>query len=170
MWVKSKIKAAFGATAVLTAFSVMPVDRSQAATTTATFAVQATITATCTINSASTLDFGTLGNLTANTDQTSTIQVQCTSTTPYNIGLNAGNGTGATVAVRKLTSGANTLNYTLYSDAGRTTVWGNTVATDTVAGTGNGAAQSFSVFGRIPTQTTPAPGSYADIITVTVTY
>jgi spore coat protein U-like protein len=31
-------------------------------------------------------------------------------------------------------------------------------------------AQSFSVFGRIPTQTTPAPGSYADIITVTVTY
>jgi spore coat protein U-like protein len=141
-----------------------------AATATTTMAVQVTITATCTINSASTLNFGTQGVLSANVDQTSTIQVTCTNTTPYNIGLNAGAGTGATVATRKLTSGANTVNYTLYSNSGRTTVWGNTVSTDTVAGTGNGAAQSYTVYGRIPAQTTPAPGSYTDTITVTVTY
>jgi spore coat protein U-like protein len=132
--------------------------------------VQVSITATCLINSASALNFGTQGVLAANVDQTSTIQVTCTNTTPYNIGLNAGTGTGATVAVRKLTSGANTVNYTLYSNSGRTTVWGNTVGTDTVAATGNGAAQNYTVYGRIPAQTTPAPGSYADTITVTVTY
>jgi len=103
-------------------------------------------------------------------DQTSTLQVTCTNTTPYNIGLDAGTGSGATVASRKLTSGGATVNYTLYSDTGRTTVWGTTIATDTVAGTGNGAAQSYTVYGRIPTQTTPAPGNYADTITVTVTY
>jgi spore coat protein U-like protein len=141
-----------------------------AATATSTFQVQVAITATCTINSATTLNFGTQGVLSANVDQTSTIQVQCTNTTPYNIGLDAGTGSGATVAVRKLTSGGNTVNYTLYSDTGRTTVWGNTVSTDTVAGTGNGSAQSYTVYGRIPTQTTPAPGNYADTITVTVTY
>jgi len=141
-----------------------------AATSTTTMTVQMTITATCTVNSAATLNFGTVGVLASNTDQTSTIQVTCTNTTPYNIGLDVGTGSGATVAVRKLTSGGATVNYSLYSDTGRATVWGNTVSTDTVAGTGNGSAQSFTVYGRIPAQTTPAPGTYTDTITVTVTY
>ena len=141
-----------------------------AATSTTTMTVQMTITATCTVNSAATLNFGTVGVLASNTDQTSTIQVTCTNTTPYNIGLDAGTGSGATVATRKLTSGGATVNYTLYSDSGRTTVWGNTVGTDTLAGTGNGTGQNYTVYGRIPTQSTPAPGNYADTITVTVTY
>jgi spore coat protein U-like protein len=146
------------------------VSAADAATTTSTFTVQATIAATCVINSASTLDFGTTGVLTANVDNTSTIVVQCTNTTPYNIGLDAGTGSGATVATRKLTSGGATINYTLYSNAGRTTVWGTTIATDTVAATGNGSGQSYTVYGRIPPQSTPAPGVYTDTITVTVTY
>jgi spore coat protein U-like protein len=141
-----------------------------AATSTATFTVQVTIVATCTINSASTLNFGSQGIFTANVDQTSTIQIQCTNTTPYTIGLDAGVGTGATVAVRKMTSGGATVNYTLYSDSGRTTVWGTTIGTNTVAATGSGAAQSYTVYGRIPAQTTPAPGTYNDTVTVTVTY
>ena len=140
------------------------------ATTTTTFTVQITITASCIINSASTLNFGSQGVLAANVDQTSTIQVQCTNTTPYNIGLNVGTGAGATVAVRKMTNAGTTINYSLYSDAGRTTVWGNTIATDTVPATGNGAAQSYTVYGRVPPQTTPAPAVYTDTITVTVTY
>ena len=141
-----------------------------AATTTTTFTVQLTITASCTINSASTLNFGSQGVLAANVDQTSTIQVQCTNTTPYNIGLDAGTAAGATVTTRKMTSGGATVNYSLYSNSGRTTNWGNTVGTDTVSATGNGAAQSYTVYGRVPAQTTPAPGTYTDTITVTVTY
>jgi len=47
---------------------------------------------------------------------------------------------------------------------------GNTVSTDTVAATGNGASQSYTVYGRVPAQTTPAPGTYTDTVTVTVTY
>lgn len=140
------------------------------ATTTSTFQVQMTIQASCTIVSTATLNFGTQGVLIANVDQTSTLQVQCTNTTPYNIGLDAGTGSGATVAVRKMTNGATTINYSLYSDAGRTTVWGNTIGTNTVAATGNGASQSYTVYGRVPPQTTPAPATYTDTITVTVTY
>jgi spore coat protein U domain-containing protein, fimbrial subunit CupE1/2/3/6 len=139
-------------------------------TTTTTFQTQITIQATCTIISASTLDFGTQGVLSANVDQTSTLQVQCTNTTPYNIGLDAGTGSGATVTTRKMTNGGATINYSLYTNSGRTTVWGNTVGTDTVAATGNGASQSYTIFGRVPPQTTPAPGTYTDTITVTVTY
>ena len=141
-----------------------------AATTTTTFGVQITITASCTIVSASTLNFGSQGVLTANVDQTSTIAVQCTNTTPYNIGLNAGTATGATVTTRKMTNGAATVSYALYSNAGMTTNWGNTVGTDTVASTGIGACQNFTVFGRVPAQTTPAPNTYTDTITVTVTF
>ena len=158
------------ALALAGAYFLVLTETSYAATATTTLAVQVTITASCTINSASALNFGTQGILSANVDQTSTIQVTCTNSTPYNIGLNAGTGTGATVATRKLTSGGATVNYTLYSDSGRSTVWGNTVSTDTAAGTGNGGAQSYTVYGRIPTQTTPAPGTYTDTITVTVTY
>ena len=62
----------------------------QAATTTSTFTVQMTVTSSCVINSASTLNFGNQGVLVANVDNTSTLQVQCTNTTPYNIGLDAG--------------------------------------------------------------------------------
>jgi spore coat protein U-like protein len=39
-----------------------------------------------------------------------------------------------------------------------------------VSGTGNGAGQTITIFGRVPAQTTPAPGTYTDTVTVTVTY
>src|SRR5438105_11104308 len=129
-----------------------------ASTTTTTFTSQITLAATCVINSASTLNFGNQGILAANVDQTSTVQVVCTNTTPYNIGLDAGAGSGATVAARKLTGGGATVTYTLYSDSARTTVWGNTAGADAVAATGNGSAQSYTIYGRMPSQASPAPG------------
>jgi spore coat protein U-like protein len=142
-----------------------------AGTATSTFGVDVTIVAQCLINSASTLSFGgSQGVLSGNVDQTSTIVVQCTDTTTYDIGLDEGTGTGASVATRKLTGSGGTINYRLYSNAGRTTVWGKTVSTDTVSGTGTGAAQTYTVYGRIPAQTTPAPATYSDTITITVTY
>ena len=161
----------FGLLGILaTVCLLQSVEAPLAATATSSFTVSVTISATCTINSASALNFGNQGILSTNVDQTSTIQVTCTNSTPYNIGLDAGTGTGATVAVRKLTSGGATVNYSLYSDSGRTTVWGNTIGSNTVAATGNGTGQNYTVYGRIPTQTTPAPGTYTDTITVTVTY
>jgi spore coat protein U domain-containing protein, fimbrial subunit CupE1/2/3/6 len=169
---RSNATARRGYKAALAACFLIPwAGASHAGTATTTFGVSAQIVATCTINSASTLNFGnSIGVLSANVPGTSTIQVTCTNSTAYSIGLDAGTGSGATVAVRKLTSGGATVNYSLYSDSGHNTVWGNTPPTDTVAGTGNGTAQSFTVYGQIPPQTTPAPGTYTDTITVTVTY
>ena len=141
-----------------------------AATATGSFSVTMTITAECKVQSTNTLAFGSDGVLDANVDATATMGVQCTNTTPYNVGLNAGTASGATVTTRQMTNGAAAVNYALYSDSGRTTNWGNTVSTDTVAGTGNGAVQTLTVYGRVPAQTTPAPQAYSDTITVTVTY
>ena len=143
----------------------------RAATATSTFNVTLTIQSTCIVASATDLAFGTQGVISANLDAQSTISVQCTNTTPYNIGLNVGNGAGATVAARKMTGPASaTVTYSAYRDAARTLVWGQTIGTDTVAATGNGSAQPVTVFGRVPPQTTPAAGAYSDILTVTVTY
>jgi spore coat protein U-like protein len=165
---ESRIMRKFASLAV--GLCVLLGSQARAATTTSTFTVQMTITASCIINTASNLNFGTSGVIAANIDQTSTLQVQCTNTTPYNIGLDVGTGSGATVASRKMTNGANTIAYSLYSDAGRTSLWGPTIGTNTVAGTGNGASQSYTVYGRVPPQTTPAAALYTDTITVTVTY
>jgi spore coat protein U-like protein len=145
---------------------------SPAAAASATNTFQATITlqANCQVASTNTLNFGTQGLLAANTDASATFQVQCTNSTPYNIGLNAGTTAGGTVATRLMTSGSATVGYQMYSNAARTTNWGNTVGTDTVGGTGNGSAQTLTVYGRVPVQATPAPATYNDTVTVTVTY
>jgi spore coat protein U-like protein len=143
---------------------------SHAATATSTFSVQMTVTSSCVINSTATLNFGSQGVLVANVNGTSALAVQCTNTTPYNIGLDQGQGSGATVAARKMSSGANTITYTLYSDTNRTVLWGNTVGTNTVSGAGNGASQSYTIYGQVPPQNTPTPAVYTDTVTVTVTY
>ncbi len=139
-----------------------------AATATTTFAVTATIQATCLV-SATPMAFGTYTG--TQTDSTSTVSVTCTNTTTYNVGLNAGLATGATVTTRSMTGpGSALLHYALYSDSARSVNWGNTIGTDTVAGTGNGSAQAITAYGRVAGSQYPAPGSYADTITATVTY
>jgi spore coat protein U-like protein len=142
-----------------------------AATATANLGVQITITAACTLTGG-TLNFGNQGILAANIDQSATMGVTCTNTTPYTVGLDKG-ANGASVTTRKMKGGAtNTefVNYSLFSDAGRVTNWGTTIGTDTVAGTGNGSAQTISVYGRVPAQATGSPGAYTDTVTITVTY
>lgn len=142
-----------------------------AATASSSFQVNLTIQGECKVQSASNLNFGSHGVIDSNVDTTNTIGVQCTNSTPYTVALSAGAGTGATVATRKMTSAANdTVTYGLYRDASRTQVWGVTQNVDTQAGTGNGAVQSYTAYGRVSAQSTPAQGAYSDLVAVTITY
>jgi spore coat protein U-like protein len=135
---------------------------------TASFTVTAVVQATCTII-ANPLAFGTYSGLLINA--TSTLSVTCTNTTSYNIGLNAGAATGATVTNRSMTGPSSALlGYKLFSNSGLTTNWGNTVGTNTLGGTGSGALQPLSVRGQIPAGQYVRPGSYTDTITATITY
>ncbi len=137
-------------------------------TATTSFQVTAVIQATCTIV-ANPLAFGNYTGVILNS--TTTIFVTCSKLAAYSVGLNAGTSTGATVTNRRMTGpAAAILNYKLFSNSGLTTNWGNTVGTDTVAGTGNGAAQSLTVYGQIPAGQLVRPGSYTDTITATITY
>jgi spore coat protein U-like protein len=86
------------APAILAGFIAANSAAAVAATATHNIGVSITIQAECLFTSAADIDFGTQGVLSAATPARSTIVVQCTATTPYDIGLNAGRGTGATVA------------------------------------------------------------------------
>jgi len=69
-----------------------------------------------------------------------------------------------------MANGATTIQYQMFTNSGHTTNWGNTVGTDTVSATGNGTNQSYTVYGQVPVQTSVAPATYSDTVTVTVTY
>jgi len=131
------------------------------------FTVTATVTSQCSV-SASTLDFGSVGLLLANTDGTSTVTVQCASGVAYQVGLD--NGQHATGTTRRMQGPGGLVTYELYRNTTRTQRWGSTLNTDTVSGSGNGSNQALTVYGRVPNQTTPSAGTYNDTITVTVTY
>jgi spore coat protein U domain-containing protein, fimbrial subunit CupE1/2/3/6 len=140
-----------------------------AGTATSTFGVTLAITAQCLINSTATLDLGSSGVINANHDANAPLHIQCTNTTPYTIGLDKGATAGATIAQRLLANGGATVNYNLFTSAAYSTIWSDTGG-GLVSSTGNGADQTFTIFGRVPAQTTPAPGTYTDTVTVTVTY
>ena len=145
-----------------------------ATTTTTTFQVTANVAAQCNVSAAN-LAFGVVDPLGGNVDQFTTVTVKCTKNSAYTVGLNAGATAGATIAQRLMANGADTMQYNLYTDAGRTTIWGNSAAAPAwVAGTGAGlgTAQVLNVYGRVPSgQTNLAVGSYTETaVTVTVTY
>jgi spore coat protein U-like protein len=141
-----------------------------AATTLSTMGVSATVQSTC-LNTVTNLTFGTYTGV--QVDATATVTVTCTSTTTYSVGLNAGGGTGpvATVATRHMNGPAAAgLAYTLKSGSQEGANWGNTPPTDTVAGTGTGAGQAITIYGRIAAAQFVTPGAYTDTVTATVTY
>lgn len=139
-------------------------------TSTTTYTLSATVAAQCDPSFAvDTLDFGTQGLLTTDFDAIAIVRPRCTNTTPYQIGLD--NGLYASGNTRRLRSGAGAyVTYELYRDSSRSLRWGNTLDVDTVSGTGSAAVQNVTIYGRVPSQVTPAAGIYTDTVTVTIHY
>lgn len=131
--------------------------------------VQAHIQSGCFVATATDLDFGqSVAAITANKDQASGISIACTSTSPWQIGLS--NGAHYSNSSRHMVGASGALiSYQLYRNAARTLLWGNTLNSDTVTGTGAASTQ-VPVYGRIPPQTAAGAGVYSDIVTVTLTY
>ena len=140
------------------------------ATATGRMNVRMAIQAFCEVISATDLDFGAATNLATVVDQSSTVTIKCSNTTPYNVGINSGTGGGTVSARRMVGGGGEYITYGLYRDAARSQAWGDTVGSDTATGTGTGGNQSFTVYGRVNSQTVPTPGNYSDVVTVTITY
>lgn len=142
----------------------------RAGTASDSFQVTATVPDSCIVD-ANDLAFGNYNPLSGSVlNGSTTLNVTCTSGTGYNVGLNQGAGPGATVAARKMSNGGNSLVYSLYQEASYSSVWGNSIGSNTVSNTGTGAVQTLTVYGQIAASQSVPPGSYSDTITVTVTF
>ena len=109
-------------------------------------------------------------------DGSANLSVRCSNATLYTIKL--GGGLHGNIGQRLLRSaGGSVLEYNLFTNAGRGTVWGDTTGTNTVGGTGRGMsinnANTHTVFGTIvnsvANQDVPV-GLYTDAVAVTVEY
>jgi spore coat protein U-like protein len=91
----------------------------------------------------------------------------------HNISISLDKGGAPTFAPRRMLNGANTLNYNLYLDAARTTIWG-----DGTGGTQNFFFQnpannqdiSIPLYGRIPAGQSTSAGNYSNTLTVTINF
>ena len=139
----------------------------RAATADSTIAITATVQATCT-QTVTPLPFPIYTGVVDT--GTATITVTCTNTTPYNIGLDPGLGTSATVTTRTMNVGGASLNYVLTSDAAHAINWGQTIGTDTIHVVATLTPIITTIYGQIAAGQFVAPGAYTDTIAATVTY
>lgn len=165
-----KFSSSFLAFALFMSVAIMPLP-ALAVQTTGLLAVSATVLSVCGV-SATPLAFGNYSATNASpTDATATVTALCTAGVSYTLAMDGGLGSGGTVNTRVLTNGLNTLNYTVYNNAGRTTIWGDgTNSTSTVSGTAGLLPQNYTAYGRIAAGQQSAAGVYLDAITVTLTY
>ncbi len=151
-----------------------------AQTITGVLAVTATVgsgglTSTCAINTAAPLVFPPYFPFNQRPDDaTSPIVITCSLGTPYNIGLNQGQGAGATINHRFMTKTASTttglLSYNLFLSADHTMLFGDMIGKNTRHLLGKGLAQTTTIYGEISAQQRIETGAYRDYITVTVTF
>ncbi|MFA1682859.1 Csu type fimbrial protein [Achromobacter dolens] len=133
--------------------------------------VQATVQKNCTINTTN-LAFPPQGLLNQAVTGNAQVTVRCTNSNAFAVALNGGS-VANNVSARKMKheTQADTVGYQLYQDANYATVWGDGVTGGTTLNrTGTGANQVFTVYGRVPAQTTPRPGNYKDTVLVTITF
>lgn len=136
-----------------------------------------TAQAACSVSTSS-VAFGTYNPLSGSpNDSTGSVTVNCSFllalALSYTISFSA--GSYGSYATRKMASGTSRLNYNLYTDLLRSQVWGDgSAGTSTVPGGSLIALLVYSqihpVYGRIPSGQAVSSGSYADSITVTLTY
>lgn len=135
--------------------------------------------ASCSVG-ASSVAFGNYNTVaTPDTTSTGSVSVSCSLLgllsllVAYNITLSPGSGS---YGQRLLTSGANPLQYNLYTNPAMTAVWGDGTAGTSAVGDGyllglGITTRNYTVYGKIPArQSNAVAGSYSDAIIVTIAY
>ncbi len=143
-----------------------------AQTATANLSVSATVAKNCSITT-TTVAFGSYDPIVANAasplDGTGTVVVTCTKGAGTRIDL--GLGSNASGSVRRMAGGTDFLTYELYSDSGRTTVWGSgAVAGLTIPVAPSKAARPYTVYGRVAAGQDIGAASYADTVVATINF
>jgi spore coat protein U-like protein len=111
---------------------------------------------------------------TANVVQLTIMSTVCSTGTPYTIlfGPGAHPTTIGPTAHRQIAAGPNLMVYDIYTNASRTTFWGDgaNVIGSGVATTGTGGTQQFAVYSVISVPSNAIIGSYSDSVVVTLSF
>jgi len=164
-------KVAWGSVALTTALLVvefatfdktLDLHSGKAASTTGTLTATANVASTCTV-SGNTMAFGAYTG--AVVDQTGIITANCTKGTNFSVAMTS----AQTGGFYEMASGANILNYKVYSNNARTTeiVQNTVILTDNNA---SGNNQNTTIYGRIPAAQVANIGAYSGTTTFTLTY
>jgi spore coat protein U-like protein len=123
--------------------------------------------ATCTFGMVSVV-FGNYDSLTnTSLDGTGSVTVTCDSTDSYTVALSSGHGT---LLDRQMQVGGNILRYNLYSDVLRSVIWGDGTSGTSLLSGSSAASTTFSIYGLVPGGQRIPAGTYADAITVTLSF
>ena len=132
--------------------------------------VTATVVNDCLISTTN-ISFEDTGTLSVALAATGAILAQCTNGDAYRIDLSAGSSGNVAARQMQRAGGGGAIAYQLYTDAGHTSAWGDgTGGTVRTTATGSGSQQMFIVYGVVPAQASPVPGSYSDTITATISF
>ncbi|WP_206956027.1 Csu type fimbrial protein [Trinickia acidisoli] len=135
-----------------------------------TFTASATVINDCNIN-ATNVTFAATSVTTTALNATGSITAQCTSGDAWRIALNGGSSGSVTAREMQRSGGGGTISYQLYTNSTHSQIWGDgTSGTTMETGTGTGNSVVLTVYGEVPSQTTPLPGSYSDTITATISF
>jgi spore coat protein U-like protein len=151
---------------------------------TTTFLISVTVDNDCQISGATALDFGHIhAPLTGVpvlrlgvTDQVGRFNVSCSRNTRYTLYLDRGSVAGSSVANRLMAGSSagngDHLSYQLYLDPSFATIWGDgsSGSAGGLGAIGTGAAQTYTVYGRILPQDMPAADLYSSVITASLTF
>ena len=101
-------------------------------------------------------------------DGVGSVTTVCDSASTNNVSVAINGGGSNNVNARRMTSGASTLGYQLYSNSARSTVWGT--GGSALSYTGRNRTVTRTIYGRIPARQNVTAGSYVDTLIVTVTF
>ena len=158
----------------------------QAATDTEDLAISANVKQSCIITTTPVtfVDYDpVVTHAAAPLDAQGAVQLNCTKkSTSVSVGLGLGtHASGSTRRMVHAVTATEFLTYELYQPSAathqaacaRTTVWGNTVGTDTLAiaaATLDGTSREFFVCGRVPQAQNIEVGNYSDTVVATVNF
>ena len=106
------------------------------------------------------------------TDSTGTLTYRC-SGNAKNLVISLSKGSSTTFNPRTMTNGTDTMSYNLYTDAARSTIWGDGTGGSQnyqPANPSNSTNYGVTIYSRIPASQDVSAGSYTDTVTATVNY
>lgn len=137
--------------------------------------VSVTVDSQCKMDS-NDLQFGTYDPVGANSSSPlnamGSIKIKCTKNTIAVIRMDGGqHASSSSHTTRAMTNatGSTYLDYELYLDSERSTVWNNS-NNATYQGTGDGAITTVAIYGAIPGDQDVNDGQYNDVVTITATF